>query len=194
MRKTAILVLAFGFVAAGCGGGDSPFGGLATTTASLDAEEAALAAALAAEIRANPDPGNPLPPGAADCVAAGWVAALGVGRFAELGATAGDLGRLDEAAFSAMTEAERLLMVDAALGCVDTEAMLVDEFMSGGLSREDSICIARDMAGGNAVRYAMLQGLIATPLSASQQAEFEGAVDAALSGCLSPEELADLRG
>ncbi len=177
---------------AACSDGTDRSAETTPATSALSAEEAGLAALIAENLIDDPETAGQWPPDVADCVAAGYVRAVGVPRFAELGFTADDSSRLEDA-MNALTEEERTQAADAALGCVDWDATTAEMFVPMGIGRDDALCIAQ--AGvSDLLRASVRQQMITGSIPEATQAELMNATSTAVAACLSPEELAEFTG
>ena len=115
----------------------------------------AIADAIAAEFVAVP--GTPFDEAAARCVADRMVRDFGVARLAAVGITA-DSALLEDAP-GLMTEAEMELLADLLLDCVDFTAVIVEEMIGDGISRESAECITDAIAETELIRDLLLAGV-----------------------------------
>ena len=182
----ALLIVAL--VSMACGG---DAGGRVSLT---DAEQA-LADVIVAEMTANPDPSDPFQVEAsARCFAEGLVGELGVGRLAELGIEAQNVGD-PNAAFSLMTDPEVEATADIALGCPAFRDALGTEMTADGISDASADCLVEELVDSGVFRLLVIAQMKG---ESTQAIEEDPANSAALIGapleCLTPEELETVLG
>lgn len=178
MRSIVSLVLTVALIAVGCGDdGDG-----------LGRDEQQLADALALSIGTGSDPDSPFyTPESAQCFAEGLVEGLGVARLAMLGLTAENQSR--DAAFAAMTPAERDDLVELALHCTDVQAAMAAELEAAGISSGSAACIADALGNSDFFRDAFVAGFAGREFDPESNPEYTALLLEAATDCLSPDEL-----
>ena len=178
MRRRIVLVMAFAVVVAACGGDD---------TATLSAEEEAIAAAIEARMaeEIEGDSEDPLEDvEARRCFARGLVAELGTARLAELGVTAAGVDESDDI-FRAMSDSELEAAAGIAAGCIDLAASFEAELISSGVSANSASCLVDRLDGSGFFAQAFLSGMAGGEPDPSVLSD----LIAAASACLTPDEL-----
>lgn len=178
MRRLMAVMMVVALATAACGnGGDS---------------EEDLIAALTTALSEDADPGNPLTgTGVARCFAEEIVGNFGVDRLNEIGVTANDVGTPEEAV-AQLTDGERTVFADSAIGCIDVTALLTAEFVEEGISPEASECIAEEVKDLEIVNQMFTAGVLGMPEDPTLGDQMEAAFIPAALKCMSPEELAGL--
>lgn len=182
----ALLIVALVTVACGDdAGGRTP----------LTEAEQALADVIVGEMTAEADPDDPFAVEAsARCFAEGLVGEFGIGRLAELGIQAQDVGD-PNAAFSLMTDPEVEATADIALGCPAFRDALVTEMTADGISDDSADCLVEELVDSGVFRLLVIAQMKG---ESTQAIEEDAANSAALIGalikCLTPEELETVLG
>ena len=134
MKTLSVLAImaTFAIVLSACG--DS-----ASDGSSSDADPA-LVAAIASEIKGDPDDGFELADRDATCIAEKAVVGIGLDRLAELGVTADDVGEIDQVGF---TDSEIGTIVSGFTDCVDLGELMAQSLVADGtVSADDAECVA----------------------------------------------------
>jgi hypothetical protein len=175
-------VVALALLVAACGDDDGGADGQG-----LSSSEQAVADVLAVSI-ADDDPANPFGGAeAAQCISEGMVGELGIARLAEIGITAGSLG--------IMTDAEVDSVAELALGCIDVETAMADQFATDGISQESARCMSAGFAETDFFKQAFIAGFTGDDsYDPSQDPEFLGSMITIATECLTDEELQIIMG
>ena len=178
MRRLIAVITVLALATAACGGGG-------------DSEEE-LVDALTVALSEDTDPGSPLTgTGVARCFAEKIVGNFGVDRLNEIGVTADDVGTPEEAV-AQLTDAERTVFADSAIGCIDVEAFLTAEFVEQGIAASAAACLATEVKDLEVVNEMFAAGVLGLPEDPALEDQMEVAFIPAAMKCLSPEELAGL--
>ena len=149
-------VVALALLVAACGGDD---GDAATTTVAGDA--ASVSAAIVSSL-ASADATGPFDAASAQCAAAGFIAAIGLDRMAEMINTAGEAIVGDPASlFAQMSADESALALGVTEGCVDLPAAVPATMLAFGFPSAISDCVGGALAEegfGGAIVAAFLTG------------------------------------
>lgn len=183
MRRITVLVVASALAAAACGGG----GG-------LDQDEQSAADALTLVFTADSSPNSPFTDEAdAQCFAEGIVGEIGLGRMLEVGLTA-EASSAEEA-FGGLTAGEIDSLADVALGCMDVEALIVEQFALEGISEDSAKCLATAMQDTGLMKTAMIVGMTGDDsYDPTSDPELMEDILAAITDCLTFEEMSRLGG
>ncbi|MCJ7725938.1 MAG: hypothetical protein MUP76_06060, partial [Acidimicrobiia bacterium] len=175
-------------MAAACGDDDGAGSG------GLSDGEQAIADAIALDMTADPEPGDPFSDAAAArCFSEGIVDSLGIARLAEIGITANAID--SQAAFATMSETEINTMADLMLGCVDVETAMTEQFATDGISDGSARCMAKAFGETDFYRAAFIAGMTGDDsYDPTADPEFLGTMITAATDCLTAEELAVIMG
>jgi len=187
LKRIMVLVLAIAMVAAACGDDDGNAG-------SLTDGEQAVAGVIAASMLEDQDPEDPFSdPEAARCFSEGAVRNLGVARLAEIGINAESDD--PQAGFATMTESELNEMAELALGCVDIETAMADQFAVDGISQESGLCMARAFGETDFYKQAFIAGMTDDDsYDPGNDPEFLGLMLTIATDCLTADELSLIMG
>lgn len=184
MRRLAMTLVAVALVAAACGGDDDGGGDLSES-------EQVVADAIRDEILADDDPDSPFGETEAQCIGDEAVRALGTDGLLEIGINAenADPGE----AFETATPEQIDSIIDVTLECVDFRQVLVDSITADSNISDDSAgCLADALGVDEFLRPAVASGLTGEDLEFGDDPELTETLFAAVTDCLTAEELVEL--
>lgn len=183
MRRWLMVVIVLALVAAACSS-DSEGGDLTES-------EQAIADAIRDEILADSDPDSPFGEAEAKCVGDEAVRELGTDGLLEIGINAENADPGD--AFETATPEQIDTIIDVTLGCVDFRQVLVDSITAdSNISDESAGCLADALGADEFLRPAVAAGFTGDDVEFGDDPELTQALFAAITDCLTAEELVEL--
>ena len=185
MNRAVALLFALALVVTACGDDDATDNTGAPTP--TDAASSAVINELQQEILAGADTGSdiPLDDAQALCFASGLVGEFGAEAM-------GQAVQMEFEEFMAQaTPAERLIVVDTMLGCVDFTETMAGQF-DGAISAEAATCLSDSFIGSDAFRTALANSFGSADTDPFEDPALVAEMLPAMLECLTAEELLNL--
>jgi len=186
MKRMVALVAVLAIVAAACGGGGD-------SGTNLNADDQALADAIATSFLGAAGADAPFGQPEAQCFGDQVVSEMGASRLAGLGLSVTDIKNGASPSDVTLSDADVEAMASAMTECIDFKAMFVNEFKKQGISDEAASCIADGLDDSfvKSMATSALRGSSTDPFANEEAGQ---AMFALITKCVPLDELQKLGG